>query len=145
MLFLGSAMTTGKYCCSGATALKKSVPQSVVPFAKHIAKADAVIEFVESPRWPRVQGEKSDPPVGTGRGLKPCAQKAAERGRSENPGGLFLLWSMLRTMFCYDFLALHFFRRIPSCQSEAERLQNENAGRCICGVSDEPNCLKENL
>lgn len=95
--------------------------------------------------WPMVQGEKSDPPVGTGRGLKLRASKAAEQGRSENPGGLFLLRSMLRTMFCHDFLALQFFGHNPSCQSEAERLQNENAGRCICGVSDEPNCLKENL
>jgi len=33
-------------------------------------------------------GRKSDPPVGTGRGMKPCAEKAAERGRSEIPGGL---------------------------------------------------------
>ena len=33
-------------------------------------------------------GKKSDPPVGTGRGLKPCAEKAAKRGRSEIPGGL---------------------------------------------------------
>jgi len=117
----------------------------VVPFAKHIAKADAVIEFVESPKWPMVQGGKSDPPVGTGRGLKLRASKAAEQGRSETPGGLFLLRSMLRTMFCHDFLALQFFGHNPSSKAEAERLQNENAGRCICGVSDEPNCLKENL
>jgi hypothetical protein len=68
--------------------IEKSVRQSVVPFAKHIAKADAVKEFVESPIWPRVQGEKSAPPVGTGRGLKPRAEKAAEQGRSETPGGL---------------------------------------------------------
>lgn len=96
--------------------------------------------------WPMVQGEKSDPPVGTGRGLKLRVSKAAEQGRSENPGGLFLLlWSMLRTMFCHDFLALQFFGHNPSSTTEAERLQNENAGRCICGVSDEPNCLKENL
>ncbi len=33
-------------------------------------------------------GGKSDPPVGTGRGLKLRASKAAERGRSEYPGGL---------------------------------------------------------
>jgi hypothetical protein len=39
-----------------------------------------VIELVESPKWPMVQGEKSDPPVGTGRELK--------QGRSEIPGGL---------------------------------------------------------
>jgi hypothetical protein len=121
--------------------IEKSVRQSVVPFAMHIAKADAVIEFVESPKWPMVQGEKSDPPVGTGRGLKLRASKAAEQGRSENPGGLFLLWSM----FCHDFLALQFFGHNPSSTVEAERLQSENAGRCICGVSDEPNCLKENL
>jgi hypothetical protein len=142
-------MTTGKYCCSGATALKKSVPQSVVPFAKHIAKADAVLELVESPMWPRVQGEKSDPPVGTGRGLKPCAQKPQSKAVRKIRAAFFLLWSMLRTMlrtmFCHDFLALHFFRHIPSCQSEAERLQNEHAGRCFCGVGDEPNCLMENL
>ena len=116
-------MTTGKYCCNGATALKKSVRQSLVPFAKPIAKADAVIEFVASLKWPMVQGEKSDPPVGTGRGLKHSAEKAAERGRSDYPGGLFLLWSILQTIFCHDFLALQFFRHIPSCQSEAERLQ----------------------
>ncbi len=138
-------MTTGKYCCSSATALKKSVRQSVVPFAKHIAKADEVIEFVESPIWPMVQGEKSDPPVGTGRGLKLSASRAAEQGRSENPGGLFLLWSMLRTMFCHDFLALQFFGHNPSSTAEAAGLQNENAGRCNSGVSEEPNCLKENL
>jgi hypothetical protein len=47
-----------------------------------------VIELVESPKWPMVQGEKSDPPVGTGRELKQCAKIAAERGRSEIPGGL---------------------------------------------------------
>jgi len=47
-----------------------------------------VLERVENPKWPMVQGEKSDPPVGTGRGLKPRAEKAAERGRSEIPGGL---------------------------------------------------------
>ena len=33
-------------------------------------------------------GKKSDQPVGTGRGLKLCASKAAERGRSEHPSGL---------------------------------------------------------
>jgi hypothetical protein len=66
----------------------KSVRQSLVPFAKPIAKADAVIEFVASRKWPMVQGEKSDPPVGTGRGLKHSAEKAAERGRSDYPGGL---------------------------------------------------------
>jgi hypothetical protein len=81
-------MTTGKYCCNGATALEKSVRQSLVPFAKPIAKADAVFEFVASRKWPMVQGEKSDPPVGTGRGLKHSAEKAAERGRSDYPGGL---------------------------------------------------------
>jgi hypothetical protein len=57
-------MTTGKYCCNGATALKKSVRESLVPFAKPIAKADAVIEFVESLKWPMVQGEKVRPAGG---------------------------------------------------------------------------------
>jgi hypothetical protein len=66
----------------------KSVRQSLVPFAKSIAKADAVTEFVESPNRPMVQGKKSDPPVGIGRGLKHRAEKAAERGRSDYPGGL---------------------------------------------------------
>jgi hypothetical protein len=33
-------------------------------------------------------GRKSDPPVGTGRGMKPRGEKAATRGRSEIPGGL---------------------------------------------------------
>ena len=47
------------------------------------------MEFVESLYGPMVQGEKSDPPVGTGRGLKLRASKAAEQGRSEVPGGLF--------------------------------------------------------
>jgi hypothetical protein len=36
-------------------------------------------------------GKKSDPPVGTGRGLKLCASKAAERGRSQHPSGLVSL------------------------------------------------------
>jgi hypothetical protein len=77
--------------------------------------------------------------------MKPRAGKAAERGRSDYPGGLFLLWSILQTIFCHDFLALQFFGHNPSSKAEAKRLQNENAGRCICGVGDEPNCLKENL
>jgi hypothetical protein len=48
-------------------------------------------------------GKKSDPPVGTGRGLKPRAEKAAKRGRSEIPGGLvFVRWT-LQTIFCRDF------------------------------------------
>ena len=97
-------MTTGKYCCNGATALKKSVRQSVVPFAKPIAKADAVIEFVASPKWPMVQGEKSDPPVGIGRGLKPRAEKAAERGRSEYRAAFFSFVVDIAD----DFLALIF-------------------------------------
>jgi molecular chaperone IbpA len=33
------------------------------------------------------------------------------------------LWSILLTIFCHDFLDLHFFRHIPSSMSEAERLQ----------------------
>lgn len=44
------------------------------------------MEFVESLYGPMVQGEKSDPPVGTGRGLKLRASKAAERGRSDISG-----------------------------------------------------------
>jgi hypothetical protein len=92
-----------------------------------------------------VQGEKSDPPVGIGRGMKPRAGKAAERGRSDIRAAFFLLWSILQTIFCHDFLALQFFRHIPSYFPEAKWLQNEHAGRCICGVGDEPNCLKENL
>ena len=97
-------MTTGKYCCNGATALKKSVRQSLVPFAKPIAKADAVIEFVASPKWPMVQGEKSDPPVGIGRGLKPRAEKAAVQGRSEYRAAFFSCVVDIAD----DFLALIF-------------------------------------
>jgi hypothetical protein len=46
-----------------------------------------------------VQGKKSDPPVGTGRGLKHRAEKAAKRGRSETPGGLFLLWNIRAALY----------------------------------------------
>ena len=91
-------------------------------------------------------GKKSDPPVGTGRRLKPCAEKAAKRGRSEIPGGL---------VFCPVDIAGDFFVVIfkPCIFSDTSHLasrrpkgsKNEHAGRCICGVGDEPNCLKENL
>jgi hypothetical protein len=36
-----------------------------------------------------VQGEKSDPPVGIGRGLKPRAEIAAVQGRSEYRAAFF--------------------------------------------------------
>jgi hypothetical protein len=48
-------------------------------------------------------GKKSDPPVGTGRGLKPRAEKAAKRGRSEIPGGLVFCPVDIAGDFCRDF------------------------------------------
>jgi hypothetical protein len=48
-------------------------------------------------------GKESDPPVGTGRGLKPRAEKAAKRGRSEYPGGLFLSGGHCRRFFVVIF------------------------------------------
>jgi hypothetical protein len=88
---------------------------------------------------------KSDTPVGTGRDLKPRGRKAAARGRSEYPSGLVSYALSIAYDFSSAFLLLHFFGHIPSCQSEAERLQNKHANRCTCGVSEEPNCLMENL
>ncbi|MEY3634928.1 MAG: hypothetical protein RLZZ61_1338 [Pseudomonadota bacterium] len=76
--------------------------------------------------------------------MKPRAVKAAEQGRSGTPIGLVFGVRYYRQSF-RAILPLQFFGRIPSCHAEAARLQNEHARRCFCGVSEEPNCLKENL
>jgi hypothetical protein len=55
-------------------------------------------------------GGKSDPPVGTGRGLKLRASKAAERGRSEYPGGLV---SILVRRCNHHFFGLAIFSMHP--------------------------------
>jgi hypothetical protein len=49
-------------------------------------------------------GGKSDPPVGTGRGLKHRANIAAERGRPEYPGGLVSFAELKRRNVSYGVL-----------------------------------------
>jgi hypothetical protein len=114
----------------------------MVPIALPAVKIDDVTEFVECRYRPMVQGEKSDPPVGTGRGLKLRASKAAERGRSDLSG---------RPCFHYiavwepSFWALAILLMLPMFGHGGRKAPNRTCWPLLCGVGKDPNCLKENL
>jgi hypothetical protein len=80
---LGLRLTAGKHCCSDATAFQKATVGSGKSLhSAHLGQMTA-LEFVDR-KVAEGSGGKSDPPVGTGRGLKLRASKAAAR-----PSGSF--------------------------------------------------------
>lgn len=87
-------------------------------------------------------GGKSDPPVGTGRGLKLCASKAAERGRPVYPGGLV---SFYPSIACINFGSCNLLEASHLVLRRPQGSKTNMLTAAFCGVGDEPNCLKENL